>query len=423
MNEGKEWIYRTNIYEVNLRQYTEEGSFRAFAAHLPRLKKMGVETLWFMPVTPIAEQEKKGSLGSYYACSDYRSTNPEFGSLEDFKALVSTAHQLEMKVIIDWVANHTGLDHVWTKTHPDWYERDPKTGLIRRSPGMEDIIELDYTKPNMRKEMIECMKFWVKECDIDGFRCDLAFWVELDFWQETIPQLNALKPLFWLAEMEAMDHPDYMQVFDAAYSWTWMHKTEEWYKNKLPLAELIRLLDRYENTPGIRAWFTSNHDENSWNGSEFEKYGDAAMPLAVFSSTWPGIPLVYSGQEIPNKKRLKFFDKDAIDWSGALELQDFYRRLLTLHLEHRALDSRSDLFPLHTSADATVLAFLRKAGGEEVMVLLNLTDHATRFTLLDNWVEGNYAEIFSGAERALPADNNFELKAWDYLVYTRLQAI
>ena len=176
-----DWIQNTNVYEVNLRQYTAAGSFNAFAAELPRLKEMGVKTLWFMPITPIAKKQMKGSLGSYYACSDYTAINPEFGTLEDFKQLVGKAHEMGFKVIIDWVANHTGWDHVWTKTHPGYYEKDPATNDFKIASGMDDIIELDFKNPDLRKAMIDAMRFWITEADIDGFRCDLAFWVELDF--------------------------------------------------------------------------------------------------------------------------------------------------------------------------------------------------------------------------------------------------
>jgi alpha-amylase len=419
MSKGKEWIYRTNIYEVNLRQYTEEGTFKAFEAHLPRLKDMQVETLWFMPVTPISRKEMKGSLGSYYACSDYTGINPEFGTMDDFKNLVKRAQELEFKVIIDWVANHTGWDHEWTKTHPERYEKDEVTGGFKRASGMDDIIELNFNLKDTRRAMIEAMKFWVRETNIDGFRCDLAFWVQLDFWQEAIPELNQLKPLFWLAESDPLDHPDYMQVFDAAYSWTWMHRTEDFYKKGLPLEELVKILGRYQSGPGIKAWFTSNHDENSWNGSEYEKYGDAALPLAIHSCTWPGIPLVYSGQEMPNKKRLKFFDKDVIEWTGRFELHDFYKTLLQLQRTHPALDARSEVFKLHTTADANVLAYLRKKEDREIFVLLNLCNHAVRFDILDSWIGGRCKEIFTGGENDFSTSRNFEMQAWQYLVFVK----
>ena len=417
MNTSKDWIYNTNIYEVNVRQYTKEGTFNAFAHHLPRLKEMGVQILWFMPVTPISKKEMKGSLGSYYACSDYTSINPEFGTLIDFKHLVDYAHKLGMKVIIDWVANHTGWDHVWTKEHPDWYEHE--NGDFKRASGMDDIIELDFTNTEMRKAMIDAMKFWVRKCGIDGYRCDLAFWVELDFWLEAIPQLNELKPLFWLAEADPLDYPDYMQVFDAAYTWTWMHKTEEWYKKELPLLELRNVLVQYDTAPGMKAWFTSNHDENSWNGSEYEKYGNAVKALAVHSCTWPGIPLIYSGQELPNKKRLKFFDKDVIEWRKCCDLHEFYQTLLNLHHNHPALGVNGELFRLHTSADDKVLAYLRKNGGHEVVVLLNLSPHLARFDVLESWVSGTFREAFTYATNDFVSNRNFEMKGWQWLVWVR----
>ena len=419
MDEQKEWINNTNIYEVNLRQYTEEGTFAAFSIHLPRLKDMGVETLWFMPITPISEKEKKGSLGSYYACSNYTAINPEFGSLEEFKDLVKLAHQSGFKVIIDWVANHTGWDHVWTLEHPEWYERDEANGDFKRASGMDDIIELDFNNPELRRAMIDAMKFWVTECGIDGFRCDLAFWVELHFWQEAIPELNAVKPLFWLAEADPLEHPAYMEVFDAAYSWTWMHKTEDWYQKHLPLQELIHVLVRYSSAPGIKAWFTSNHDENSWNGTEYEKYGDAAKLLAVFSCTWPGIPLVYSGQELPNEKRLKFFDKDLIEWQGIPALHSFYKTLLELHHHHPALQAQSEVFRLHTSADTSVFAYLRKNGDREVMTVINFSDHLVKFDLLPNWLQGSFREVFTGEETDFSITRNFEMEPRVYWVFTR----
>src|SRR5688572_5408859 len=316
------WAHTTNIYEVNVRQYTPEGTFNAFKKELPRLKEMGVETLWFMPITPIAQKNKKGSMGSPYACSDYISINPEFGNLLDFKNLVVEAHRQGFKVIIDWVANHTGWDHVWTKEHPDYYLKDSTTSDFKIASGMDDIIELDYKNPSMRKAMIEAMQYWVKETDIDGFRCDLAAWVEVDFWQEARPQVDKLKHLFWLGEFDELDNPEYGKVFDASYTWNWMHKTREFYQQQLPITILDSLLQRYSNIGdgSMRAWFTTNHDENSWNGTEYDKYGNMAPALAVFSATWNGVPLLYSGQEMPNRKKLQFFEKDAIEWNGKYEL-------------------------------------------------------------------------------------------------------
>jgi glycosidase len=386
---------------------------------------MGIKTLWFMPVTPIAEKARKGPLGSYYACSDYTAINPEFGSLEDFKELVTVAHGLGMHVIIDWVANHTGWDHTWTREHPDYYLMDPVTKDFKIASGMDDIIELDYKIPALRRAMIAAMKFWVNECDIDGFRCDLAHWVELDFWKEARKELDAVKHLFWLGEFDELDNPEYGEAFDASYSWTWMHKTADFYKKDLYLDSLIAVLKKYDDLGDstIRIWFTSNHDENSWNGTEFEKYGDMAKPLAVFSATWNGIPLLYSGQELPNKKRLRFFEKDTILWTGNNELHDLYKTLLNLHSNHPALaagDSAAKTYRISTTDDINVFAFLRKKGDKEVLVVLNLSAQTDlHFDINDEKVTGLYKNIFSGAANDFTSQKSFEMQAWEFLVYEK----
>ncbi len=419
----KTWIKHTNVYEVNVRQYTPEGTFNAFAIEMPRLKEMGVETLWFMPITPIAQKNKKGTLGSYYAAADYTSINPEFGTLEDFKALVAQAHDLGLKVIIDWVANHTGWDHVWTKQHPDWYEKDPATDDFKIASGMDDIIELDFTNKQMRRAMIDAMKFWVTEAGIDGFRADLAFWVELDFWQEAKKELEAVKPLFWLGELDALEKPEYMEVFDAAYTWTWMHRAKDFYQLNLPLTTLDSVLRKYEEAPGMETWFTTNHDENSWNGTEYEKYGNAALPLAVFSCTWPGVPLLYSGQELPNHKRLEFFEKDPIAWTGNNQLHGFYKTLLNQHSTHTALSAEASEAPVHrlqTSQKDHVMAYLRKNGDREVLVLLNMSGSGNLpVELTDNEISGSFKNVFSGETVNFSNQKTVQMKAWEYLVYEK----
>lgn len=420
------WVKSTTIYEVNLRQYTDAGTFNAFMLEMPRLKSLGVETLWFMPITPIAQKNKKGSLGSYYACSDYTSINPEFGTMDDFKTLVKQAHEMGFKVIIDWVANHTGWDHIWTKEHPDYYLKDSVTNDFHIASGMDDIIELDYSNPALRKAMIEAMQFWVKECDIDGFRCDLAFWVELDFWKEARPQVDAIKPLFWLGEFDELEKPEYGEAFDASYSWTWMHRTEDFYKKQQPLDSLLSILKQYDalGDTTVRAWFTSNHDENSWNGTEFEKYGPMAKPLAVFSATWNGIPLLYSGQEIGNTKRIEFFEKDKIQGSErAAELTEFYSVLLALKKNSPALQAGEKAVQtviLNTTSPENVFAYLRKNGEKEVLVVLNLSATGNlHFDITDSHVAGVYKNSFSGAANDFTSAKSFEMQPWEFLVYEK----
>lgn len=422
MDLPQEWKHTTNIYEVNVRQYTKEGTFKAFEKEMPRLKSMGVKTLWFMPVTPIAQKNKKGSLGSQYAAADYTSVNPEFGTMDDFKVLVKKAHRLGFKVIIDWVANHTGWDHIWTKTHPEYYLKE--NGDFKRASGMDDIIELDYTNQEMRSEMINAMKFWIKEIDIDGFRCDLASWVEVDFWEQARPEVEKIKPLFWIGEFDELENPEYGKVFDASYSWKWMHKSADFYKNNEPLSELTDLLRKYSaiGDSSMRAWFTTNHDENSWNGTEYEKYGAIAKPMAVFSATWNGIPLLYSGQELPNMKRLEFFEKDPIAWTNNYQMADFYRILLELKSSNPALrggDPDVTTYLLNTTANDKIFAYTRKNGEDEVLVVLNFSKEPVSFTIEDNNVSGSFKNVFDGTKRNFDNGKDFKFEVSDYAVFEK----
>ncbi len=420
-----DWINNTDLYEVNVRQYTNEGTFNAFVKELPRLKEMGVSTLWFMPITPIAQKNKKGSLGSPYACSDYTAINPEFGTLADFKALVKLAHSMDFKVIIDWVANHTGWDHIWTITYPAYFKKDNNTNDFKIASGMDDIIELDYSNPALRKAMIGAMNYWVKECDIDGFRCDLAFWVALDFWLEARTELEKTKTLFWLAESDPLEHPDYYQAFDACYTWRWMHKTEEFYKQHPDKKMLDMIILQYDQTGGpdaIPLWFTSNHDENTWNGTEYEKYGDAAKAFAVFSFTRNGMPLIYSGQELPNLKRLQFFDKDPIEWNGKYELHDFYKTLLNLHKNNPALsaaDVAVTTYNLATNTPDNVMAYLRKNAAQEVLVILNFSQQIVHCSIIDEHLTGKFTEVFDKTTHDFTTLKDIDLQPWEYLVYEK----
>jgi glycosidase len=418
-----QWKHTTNIYEVNLRQYTEEGTFKSFQKELHRLKAMMVETLWFMPITPISQKKRKGTLGSQYAAKDYTSINSEFGSIEDFKSLVKEAHKMGFKVIIDWVANHTGWDHVWTKTNPDFYLHDAD-GNFHIASGMDDIIELDYNNLQMRSAMIEAMKFWVRETDIDGFRCDLAAWVKVDFWEQARPEIEKIKPLFFLGEFDELENPEYGKIFDASYSWIWMHKTKDYYEKNLPLQELKDLLKKYLEigNNSMRTWFTTNHDENSWNGTEYEKYGVIAKPLAVFSATWNGIPLLYSGQELPNMKRLEFFEKDVINWSENYQLEDFYKILLNLRLTNPALrsdDAAISTFFVNTSANDKILAYLRRNVNNEVLVFLNMSKDTVNFSVDDENANGNFKNVFDKTIHDFSKNKNFEMKTGDYVVFER----
>ena len=415
-----DWSYNSSVYEVNIRQYTNEGTFNAFAAHLARLRDMGIEILWFMPVTPISKEGRLGSLGSYYACSDYTSVNPEFGTLKDFTSLVKKAHKLGFKVIIDWVANHTGLDHTWTKTNPEFYKKDAQ-GKFYDTNGWEDVIDLNYYDHQLRKAMTDAMEFWVKQCDIDGFRCDMAHLVPLDFWRTARTKLDAIKPLFWLGETE---HPLYISVFDSWYAWQWMSATELYYKGEKSMGGLQEVLGKFDTEYPHNAFpllFTTNHDENSWNGTEYEKYGDAVKVFAVFNCTWNGLPLIYSGQELPNYKRLKFFEKDPIEWKEPVVLHDFYKSLLHLRQNNPALQAGQQSKPqlITTNLSEHVLAYIRRNGDHEVLVLLNFSPHQHAVHLPKGIGQGSYTSLFEGKKITVNSSNPVPLDGWGYVVYSR----
>jgi glycosidase len=415
------WSYTANIYEVNLRQYTLEGTFEAFAKSLPRLKDMGVKILWFMPITPISERDRLGELGSYYAVKHYKETNPEFGTIDDFKKLVNEAHEMNFKVILDFVADHTGNDHHWITEHPEYYHYEENNEL-HHPHGWSDVSKLNYDVPELREDIIDVMKFWIKECDIDGYRCDMAHLVPLDFWVRAKRKLAKIKDdLFWLGECE---DPEYHQVFDATYTWRWMHASEEFYHKRMNLQSLLTVL--YKSVTefpcnAFRTYFTSNHDENSWNGTEYEKYGDAAQLFAVFSCTWNGIPMIYSGQELPNKKRLKFFEKDVIEWRDRFELHNFYKILLTLKSNNKSLhagDSNVLTEIISHPDDHQVFSYLRKHKKDQVLVVLNCSENGMNFQVKN--VKGVFRNVFGGEDINFDNNNNVYISAWGYLVFEKV---
>lgn len=409
-----DWGNGTNIYEVNVRQYTKEGTLQAFIEHIPRLNNMGIDVLWLMPITPISVEKRQGTWGSYYAASSYTDIDPAYGTADDFRELIKTAHFFGMKVIIDWVANHTGYDHQWTVKHPSFYRKD-KEGNFTGLYGWVDVIDLNYEIPELRTEMIQSMKHWITEFDIDGFRCDMARTVPIDFWVEARGKCDAVKQLFWLAECEILD---YHEAFDLTYGWEGMRGLDAYMKGEKTLAEIITILNTYSRYPigSRKLLFTSNHDENSDHGTEYEKYGAAALAMAVFSCTWPGVPLIYSGQEKPNKKRLAFFEKDSIDWEGDVELKDFYKTLLTIRKKNQALQESASVLIL-ASHHPDVLAFICRRKQDKVLVLLNFSKESATFHFDHPAVQGEYHNLFTGEQVIIPRKNEFTFAPGEYKVY------
>jgi glycosidase len=396
-----QWAKNAVIYEVNVRQFSPEGTFKEVTKALPRLKKLGVDILWLMPIHPIGEEGRKGSLGSYYAVKDYDAVNPEFGSMDDFLVLVKNVHANGMKIIIDWVANHTSPDNKWVKEHPEYYLKDKQGKFTPPVPDWTDVIDLDYNNAQMRAAMQSSMILWLKRADIDGFRCDVAEMVPMDFWTNTRKILNNVKPeVFMLAEGEK---PELHDAFNMTYSWKVYHALKGLCRKEegKDMNHLCRVIDA-ERTDypqdGLRMFFTSNHDENSWNATEFEAFGKNAKASAVLAFTLPGMPLIYNGQEAPYDHRLKFFDRDPIEWNKYM-YADFYESLVKLHKQNPAINqwnNKGSLEWLIKGSDKNVMAFMRTEGKNKVVVVLNLSDENQEaeiklpsFAGFKEWFTGN----------------------------------
>jgi alpha-amylase len=429
MPQGPEWAKDANIYEVNIRQYTPEGTFAAFKNHLPRLKEMGVDILWFMPIHPISEKRRKGSLGSYYAISDYSKVNPRFGTIEEFKALVKKIHEMDMRVLMDWVPNHTGWDHAWIEEHPEWYTHDeegniidpinPETGTPH---GWTDVAELNYEAPGLREAMIKAMEFWLTEAGIDGYRVDVAGDVPLDFWEACIPRLREINPgLFMLAEAELPEHRN-SGLFTMSYGWSFHHLMNDIAQEKAKASAIDKWLkkDRSLFHRGYHMHFITNHDENSWNGTIEERLGLAAEAMAVLAFTFDGMPLIYSGQEAGLDKRLKFFEKDFIEW-GEIPLAPFYATLLDLKHRNRALWNGAyggQVRKIQTGNDDDIYAFYRERGGDKAIVVLNLSGNYQDIVLQCNACTGTYTNLFANSTINVTMDMMLHLNPWDYVVWT-----
>ena len=366
---------KASIYEVNVRQYTPEGTFASFREHLPRLKDMGVDILWFMPIHPIGEVNRKGKLGSYYSVKDYYGINPEFGTIEEFQQLVAEIHKLGMYIIIDWVANHTAWDNSIAEKYPSWYTKDNQ-GNFQPPVGTDwhDVIDLDYQNIELREYMTDAMKYWVREVDIDGFRCDVAGMVPLSFWEKCIPKLRKLKPLFFLAES---DEPNLLKnAFDADYNWELYHLLKDIASQDKDTEQIQNFFEFptkvYPNN-SFRMNFLDNHDENSWGRVMERHFGQKVYPLMTMIFTIPGIPMVYSGQETKLDKKLEFFEKDTIHWSD-FPNHEFYKSLNALRKNESVFWNYHSSIEFLDTLPSGLVGYKRTYKEEVCYVILNLRD-------------------------------------------------
>ncbi len=416
-----DWSYNASIYEVNIRQYTPQGTFKAFQEHLPRLEEMGVGILWLMPIHPIGELNRKGTVGSHYAVKDYRKVNPEYGTMDDFKALVAEAHERGMRVILDWVPNHTAWDNALTVEHPDWYTKDEQGNFAPPVPDWNDVIDLNYDSEDLWRYMLDSLAYWVREGDVDGYRVDVAGMVPLDFWAQARRELSQIKPVFLLAEWDAPEaHND---AYDMTYSWGLngvFHGIVKGEKTADDLWAYLKGESESFSPEAIRMYFTSNHDENSWNGSAVERYGDAAEVFAVLTLTLDGMPLVYSGQEAGIDRKLAFFDKDEIEWADH-PMTEVYSTLLNLRKTNKALavgGLGGEVTPIKSFTEG-LFGFTRERDGDGVVVVVNLTDQPQRVALTTGPRPDVYQDVFTGEHVDLNEGFEVNLAPWGYRVLKR----
>ncbi len=417
-----EWSKNATIYEVNLRHYTQSGTLLEFEQHLPRLKDLGIDILWFMPIQPIGEKNRKGTLGSPYSIKDYTSVNPYFGTINDFKRVVDKIHEMGMYVLLDWVANHTAWDNWWIEKFPHFYKKDEQGEFMPPNPDWSDVLQLDYSCDELYVAMIDSMKFWITECNVDGFRCDMAHLVTTDFWLKAREELDKVKPVFMLAETE---DKELLQAFDMIYNWKIYHLLNDIAAKRMYVSDLdVLLKEEVLDFPSesYQMLFTSNHDENTWNGSAIERLTFGLEACIVLTYTLDGMPLIYTGQEAGNYRRLHFFDKDVIDWRFD-KLFPLYQRLNLLKKTNKALwngEYGGEFSRIHTDLDRIIFAYSRKKEEEEVVTIINFSSNNVDFKLLYNNSIGNFRNVISYETESLSMFSYFCLKPWEYKVLERI---
>ena len=397
--EQPDWSKNAVIYQINTRQFSEGGNFEGILPQLSRLRELGVDILWLMPIHPIGHKHRKGPLGSPYAVKDYYGINSEFGTSEDFRTLINAIHALGMRVILDWVPNHSAWDNDLVTRHPDWYAKDYK-GDFRPCPwwDWEDIIEFDYNHQDMRTYMAEAMAYWVREYDIDGFRCDVAGYIPNDFWHQVSLTLSQVKPVFMLAEWENRDLHE--QAFNMTYAWSWHEALWNLAQGKGSLDKVRKYYawnERAWPKSAYRMTFVSNHDENAWDGTQHEKFGKLLAPCIALSVLGEGMPLIYNGQEAGESKRLAFFDRDPIEWQSHW-VGELYGSLIRLKKAIPALwngEFGATMIQVPNSQQTDVLSFVREQDGHKVFVVLNFSHGDITATFHDNLFHGDYVDPFS----------------------------
>ena len=419
------WTADAVLYQLNTRQFTSEGTFKAAQKQLPRLAAMGVDIIWLMPIHPIGEVNRKGSLGSPYAVRDYRAVNPELGTEADFRAFVAEAHRLGLRVILDWVANHSAYDNPLTARHPEWFTRTPE-GALTSPAGTDwsDVADFDYSQPGLRRYMTESLVYWVREFGIDGYRADVAGYVPTDFWENARAALDKVKPVFMLAEWEQRDL--HARAFDATYGWGWKEAMQRLVKSGEGAGPIRGYYAGQSETwphAAMRMVYTENHDQNSWDGVASDIYGPAYEAAIALSFVGSGLPLIYNGQEADNDRQLAFFERDPIVWKDGRHAA-LFARLIALKTAMPALHNGrfgAPMVEVPSSAAADVYAFTRGAAGERVFAVFNLSPRTHTVTFSHARHHGSYRDALSGEGAAFTGGETLALPAWGFRIYAETE--
>ena len=430
-----DWAKNAVIYQVNTRQFSTEGNFAAVEAALPRIADMGVDVIWLMPIYPLCDTNKKchedaktECLGSHYAVYDFFSINPRYGTPEDFRSLVAKIHELGMKVILDFVPNHTGWDSRWMLRHPEWFKKDAAGKIISpvklengESWGWDDVAQLDHSNKRLRENLIQAHEFWLNNFDIDGFREDVAGEVPTVLWNEMRLRLEKIRPIFMLSEDEAQGKDHFNICFNANYGWGTHHVMKQIIKGEKTAAAMYEWTESIKERFGTRGWqlnFTQNHDENTWNGTEKVLFGAGADCYTALCFMMEGMGMIYNGQEASLDKRLWFFNKDAIDWSGASRAE-FFKTLIYLKHKNRALwngEAGGFIQKISTDADDNIYAFIREKERDKVVCIFNMTDKKTDFILRGSNFSGSYKNLFEDKIVDLAGNQSLSFEPFEFLI-------
>jgi glycosidase len=402
------------IYEVFVRNFTPEGTFQAIIPRLDELKTLGVNTLWLMPIHPVGEARRKGTYGSPYSIKDFYDVNPEFGSKEDFRALVNACHERGLYLIIDLVANHSSFDNAWITENPDWYVKNEAGEIVPPDPDWTDVADLNYDNPAVPAEMSKVMEYWVKEFDIDGYRCDVAYMVPHAFWKSSISNLRNIKPLIMLAEGAGTELHE--AGFDYTYGWEIYHQLKKIYDGSSARTFAEIALNETAKVPfGNKIMrFTTNHDETSWDDVPVNLFKSREGSLAAFaaSSMLPCVPMIYNGQEVGHPEKMNLFEKSQISWGANGFMRKAYIQMLNIYKNEPAL--RGDEVQFFDLGNDDIIAFQRGSGENALLILVNVRKEMANTALPEGWQQLSASDLMNG--NTIKLRSNLNILGYSYYI-------